>query len=269
MRIRLKARYFLFSLDVHHYSLRDADLRSQPVVISAAVQVRRVGPADRARPGYDLAEAKLSRPRIRKGWKTRYFLFSLDALHRRVGLNAQRVLSGELQVRRVDPADQAKLLKEERAHPVIDRAREVGEATDDAYFIFGYNQATGGVFVWRVGGGKSPQADARYKALATSEVPVTVLDALVSWKQAKSVMDAVVRDAQALRAEGIMLNSAGVESEGILDGVRPGRVEIGVRDLTPAQAETLLQRYADSTIGRDKVVVVERADIVPLSSGRR
>jgi hypothetical protein len=82
-------------------------------------------------------------------------------------------------------------------------------------------------------------------------------------------MDAVARDMHDLWAEGIMWNSAGVESEGILDGVRPGRVEIGVRDLTPEQAETLLQRYADPTIGRDKVVVVERADAVPLSGGTR
>jgi hypothetical protein len=87
---------------------------------------------------------------------------------------------------------------------------------------------------------------------------VTVLDALLSWKQAKSVMAAVARDVEALRAEGIRVTSAGVENEGILEGGRPGRVEIGVQGLTPAIEETMLQRYADPTIGRDKVVMVER-----------
>lgn len=82
--------------------------------------------------------------------------------------------------------------------------------------------------------------------------------ALVSWKQAKSIMDALIRDAEALRAEGIMLSTIGVAHEGVLEGGRPGRVEIGVHSLTPAIAETLLQRYADPTIGRDKVVVVEK-----------
>lgn len=220
-------------------------------------------------------------PRINKVWKTRYRSpggkvwreFELgvhaDPIYPGSGFEGQPVLiTAGVWVRRVDPAEEARMLKQERAMPVLERAREVGEATDAAYFSVGYDQATGGVFVWRVGGGKSRQADARYTALATSEVPVTVLDALVSWKEAKSVMDAVARDMQALRAEGIMFNYAGVESEGVLEGVRPGRVEIGVRDLTPEQAETLLQRYADPTIGRDKVVVVERADMVPLSGGR-
>jgi hypothetical protein len=219
----------------------------------------------------DMQMKTVGEPRISKVWKTRFCSpggkvwreFSLgvdsDPIYPGVGLEGQPVLmSAGVWVRRVDPAEEARMVKQERAHPVIDRAREVGEATDDDYFSVGYDQATGGVFVWRVGGGKSPQADARYTALAASEVPVTVLDALLSWKEASSVMDALVRDAEAMRAEGIMWTGAGIEEEGVLAGARPARVWIGVHNLTPAIEETMLQRYADPTIGRDKVVVVER-----------
>jgi hypothetical protein len=167
--------------------------------------------------------------------------------------------------------DREELAQEHRASEVIDRVRNLPApadvpahdayqyvAADDAYFSVGYDRATGGVLVWRVGGAQPPEIAALYTALATPDVPVTVRDALVSWKQAKTIMDALTRDASALRAEGIMLITIGVAHEGVPEGRRPGRVEIGVSNLTPAIAEKLLQRYADPTIGRDKVVVVEK-----------
>lgn len=61
----------------------------------------------------------------------------------------------------------------------------------------------------------------------------------------------MTRDWAALKAEGIVLDTSGLEGA-------DGAVEIGIHDLTAAKQETLLQRYGDAFCGRDKIVVVEK-----------
>jgi hypothetical protein len=154
-----------------------------------------------------------------------------------------------------------------RVYPVFERAHNVGKG-DNGFAFVGYDKRTGGVVVWRVGGGRSPQADARYTALATADVPVTVRDALVSEKDWERVLHAINRDMMKLMAEGIEVTGSQIENSR-LDGVPPGRVQINVAHLTPAIEETLLSRCADTTIGRSKVMVVEKEnDLVP-ASGRQ
>jgi hypothetical protein len=154
-----------------------------------------------------------------------------------------------------------------RVYPVFERAHNVGKG-DNGFAFAGYDKRTGGVVVWRVGGGKSPQADARYTALATPDVPVTVRAALVSEKDWERIIHAIDRDLMKLKAEGIEVTGSQIEN-GRLDGVPPGRVQINVAHLTPAIEETLLSRYADTTLGRSKVMVVEKEnDLVP-ASGRQ
>jgi hypothetical protein len=70
-----------------------------------------------------------------------------------------------------------------------------------------------------------------------------------------------------MKAEGI--DYTGLDVEGNSDGNPSGRLMIEVVGLTPAVAETMLSRYADTTIGRDKVVVVEDTDRLVPASGRQ
>ena len=65
---------------------------------------------------------------------------------------------------RVSQARCARALDKYRINP-----GNVGKG-DNGFAFVGYDKRTGGVVVWRVGGGRSPQADARYTALSALRV---------------------------------------------------------------------------------------------------
>lgn len=160
-------------------------------------------------------------------------------------------------------AERAAAERSDRATPVLDKARQLGESADAAaYAGEGYDPATARVIVWRVGG-NNVDADP-YKALATADVPVTVKDALVSERDKEALYRAVADDMDSLAAEGIEITTVGLT---YITAATPQPLQIGVKPgtLTPAIAETLLSRYADKIIGRDKVVVTEIAPAVNLS----
>lgn len=171
----------------------------------------------------------------------------------------------------VDPAAMERQL---RAGPVLEMVDNIahgrGIAADVAYAVHMYDQKTGGVVVWRVGGASDAGA-ARYTALATADIPVTVRDALVSEKDLMSVGQKISDDRAWWTAEGIKFASAGMEQEGLVGGTRltPGRIYIGVEGLTPEIEEKMLQRYADTTLGRDKVIVIPHLRVTPFVGGRQ
>jgi hypothetical protein len=187
----------------------------------------------------------------------------------------------------VDFNDQAVIARQNRANPVMEAVRELGQGryngnarsgvtpvpgvTDTAYAVHMYDQKTGGVIVFRVGGASDAAMAARYQALGTADVPVTVRDAVVTEKELMTVGQKIADDRAWRTAEGIIFASAGMEQEGLLDGTRliPGKVYIGIENLTPEIEEKVLQRYADTTIGRDKVVVIAMLRPHPFVGGRQ
>jgi hypothetical protein len=158
--------------------------------------------------------------------------------------------------------DREELVKQERATPILERLRDQVGPTDDAFLAVGYDPVTGGVVVMRVGGAQPPEIAARYTALATSDVPVSISESLLSMKQNQALQDILKRDWAALKAQGIP-----VETFGVMKGEEPFHIAVRTGFLTPEIKETLLRRYADPYYGRDKVDVIEMGPIVPLNGG--
>lgn len=123
--------------------------------------------------------------------------------------------------------------KERRLSDIADLAR-AASAGDDAFAGAGIDVDAGEVRIWRVGGDKPAELASRYTKLGDESTPVRILPAVISRKQAVVLQEAVMRDYETLRAEGI-------EVQGW--GMAPDRVfRIGVRDAQRHQ-ETLLSRY--------------------------
>jgi hypothetical protein len=131
---------------------------------------------------------------------------------------------------------------------IVERA-EAASVGDEAFTGAGYDGVAGEVHVWRVGGDKPPEVAARYTRLTDANARVRVLPGVISKKQAEVLDKALSRDHAALRAEGIELQSWGINRGG-----EP--FEIGVRD-AQRHEETLLSRYGDAFFGRHTVQVIE------------
>lgn len=143
--------------------------------------------------------------------------------------------------------------KERRLSDIADLAR-AASAGDDAFAGAGIDVDAGEVRIWRVGGDKPAELASRYTKLGDESTPVRILPAVISRKQAVVLQEAVMRDYETLRAEGI-------EVQGW--GMAPDRVfRIGVRD-AQRHRETLLSRYG-GLFGRH-TIRVEESHVVPLS----
>lgn len=153
-----------------------------------------------------------------------------------------------------------------RSRPVVRRIREVA-ATDANFLALSTDDNFSGIRVYRVGGATDAAKTAAYEALATAEFPVTVHNALLSRKQYDTLLQAMMSDGNALRAEGVPITGAGMETESESKplGKLDGRFEIRVHPLTPEAEEKLLSHFGDAFYGRDKIVVVDRRGLAPLS----
>jgi hypothetical protein len=165
----------------------------------------------------------------------------------------------------------------ERAKVVLDKVspdskgKQGVAAADPKWSGRGYNPKTGGVIVWRVGADQDQAGDARYRALATADVPVEVRPALVSHDDYQRIRDALADDLAKVGGPAkvdIPVRGINIEHNAeVLDGATPGRVEIYVLPgkLTPELEEFILATYVDPVLDRSKAVVLEKEMDTPSS----